>query len=90
MDPLKEALARIAALEMENQAIKDASAKQASARLTVKVSSKGGVSVYGLGRWPLTLYASQWARLAAFFPQVEAFCKANADKLATKPERVAA
>ena len=49
-------------LRAENEALR---ARQAAGvgRLTVKASTKGAVSVYGLGRWPVTLYREQWERL---------------------------
>src|ERR1700761_1975218 len=59
---------------------------QASApkALTMKVSEKGALSVYGLGRFPVTLYRGQWGRLLAAAPQIEAFVAANAALLAVK------
>ena len=53
-------------------------------RITMKVSEKGGLSVYGLGRFPVTLYRSQWERLFAAQAEIEAFIKANASLLAVK------
>ena len=53
-------------------------------RITLKVSDKGGLSVYGLGRFPVTLYRSQWEKLFAAKAEVEAFIKANSALLATK------
>ena len=53
-------------------------------RLTCKVSEKGAICVYGLGRFPVTLYASQWERLLASAEMIKSFAKANASKLATK------
>jgi hypothetical protein len=53
--------------------------------LTLKVSEKGALCVYGLGRFPVTLYASQWERLLSHSDAIRAFAKANASKLATKP-----
>ena len=50
----------------------------------LKVSDKGGVSVYGLGRFPVTLYASQWQSLAEKMPEIMQFIDANREKLATK------
>jgi len=56
--------------------------------LSFKVSEKSGaVSVYGLGRLPATLYASQWERVAADMPRLLSFIKANADKVARKPAK---
>ena len=54
-----------------------AQAKQAPKAITVKASEKGGVSVYGLGRFPVTLYASQWERLNGAMADVMAFIAAH-------------
>lgn len=53
-------------------------------RITMKVSEKGALSLYGLGRFPVTLYRSQWERLAKAMPDVEAFIIANSALLTTK------
>ena len=53
-------------------------------RLTFKVSDKGGLSVYGLGRFPVTLYRGQWERLFAAQADIEAFIATNASLLAVK------
>lgn len=53
-------------------------------KLTLKISEKGALCVYGLGRWPVTLYRSQWTRLLAAHNAIEAFIAANADRLAEK------
>jgi hypothetical protein len=57
---------------------------QRTAKLTLKVSDKGAVSVYGMGRWPVTLYGSQWERLLDAADAIRAFLKVNASALATK------
>ena len=54
---------QIATLQAERDAAKAKLA--ARSKITFKVSTKGGVSVYGLGRFPVTLYATQWGRLLA-------------------------
>ncbi len=54
-------------------------------KLTCKVSEKGAICVYGLGRFPVTLYWGQWQRLLDHADAIRAFAKANAAKLATKP-----
>ncbi len=54
-------------------------------RLTCKVSEKGALSVYGLGRFPVTLYAGQWERLFAAATDIKAFAKVNGALLAVKP-----
>ena len=52
--------------------------------LTLKVSEKGAISVYGLGRFPITLYRGQMERLLNASPQIAAFIKANDTLLAVK------
>ena len=76
-------LAEVARLTAENDALKAKAAR--SSTMTFKVSDKGGVSVYGLGKFPVTLYRGQWERLIAAVPQLGAFIKENASKLAVKP-----
>jgi hypothetical protein len=67
VEPTKEELlARIAELEQQ------VGAKRAG-RLEFKVSEKGGVSVYGLGRFPVTLYAEQWEKLLGEAEQLRTF-----------------
>ena len=53
--------------------------------LTLKVSPKGAISVYGLGRWPVTLYTTQWDRLLSEADGIKQFAVDNAGVLATKP-----
>jgi hypothetical protein len=52
--------------------------------LAFKVTEKGAISVYGLQRFPVTLYAGQWERLLAAKEQIEDFINRNADKVARK------
>jgi hypothetical protein len=62
-------------------------AKQARKnRLYPKVSAKGAVSVYGLGRWPTTLYRAQWEKILdpAFIAELRGFIEENADLLSVK------
>lgn len=73
---------KIARLESENAALKAAKAK--GGKLSLKVSEKGGLSVYGLGRFPVTLYCEQWGRLLAFTPEITAFIKAHESELSVK------
>ena len=64
-----------------------AAAMKAQGRsLSCKVTDKGGVSVYGLGRFPVTLYGSQWEKLAKYIKEgnLDKFLDENKDKLATK------
>lgn len=53
---------------------------------SLKVSEKGGVSVYGLGRFPVTLYKEQWAKLLGMADEIRDFIKENEDKLKSKEE----
>ena len=50
----------------------------------MKVSEKGALSVYGLGRFPVTLYKEQWARLLDIADDIRAFIKENDTKLKSK------
>ena len=52
--------------------------------LTLKVSDKGAVSVYGLGRFPVTLYYEQWKKLLAAAPDIDSFLDTNKGKLKLK------
>lgn len=76
----EEMTAMIARLQAENAKLKTAN----QGKLSCKVSEKGAVCVYGLGRFPVTLYASQWTRLLDFAVAIRAFIETNQDKLATK------
>ena len=53
-------------------------------KLSMKVTDKGGLSLYGLGRFPVTLYRSQWEKLIAAHEDITAFITANAALLTTK------
>lgn len=77
--------AQLAALMADNAALK-AKAHRAQGKLSCKVSDKGAVSVYGLGRFPVTLYANQFERLLGAADEIRAFMAANADKLKVKGE----
>ena len=77
-DPTKEELiARIA--ELEKQV-----GNKKSGRLEFRVSEKGGVSVYGLGRFPVTLYYEQWQRLLGTAEELRTFLEENKSKLKLK------
>lgn len=58
--------------------------KQANAPLTFKIGEKGGLSVYGLGRFPVTLYFEQWQKLLGASPDILAFLEENKGKLKMK------
>jgi len=54
--------------------------------VSLKVSEKGGVSVYGLGRFPVTLYKEQWTKLLAMADEIRTFVKEHDAELKAKPE----
>jgi hypothetical protein len=58
--------------------------KVRSGELSFKVSEKGAVSVYGLGRFPVTLYQEQWSRLLGVAEDLKTFIKENSSKLKVK------
>ena len=78
-DDLKAELERLRA---ENERLKNRTTRGVS----LKVSEKGGVSVYGLGRFPVTLYKEQWTRLLDMADDIRGFIKENEAKLKAKPE----
>ena len=67
-------------LQAENETLKKRSEKE----LSLKVSQKGGVSVYGLGRFPVTLYKDQWEKLLEMTDDIRAFIQENKAQLKTK------
>lgn len=66
----------------ENAALKAAAVRKQT--LSCKVSAKGALSVYGLGRFPVTLYKSQWKRLMDAKGTITAFIEANDSSLVSK------
>jgi hypothetical protein len=77
-EPTKEELmARIAELEKQM-------GSKRTGRIDFKVSEKGGVSVYGLGRFPVTLYYEQWQRLLGAADELRTFLEENKPKLKLK------
>ncbi len=75
--------AELERLRAENTALKTRS----STGLSLKVSAKGGVSIYGLGRFPVTLYKEQWEKLLAITDDIRAFLQENDAQLKTKEEK---
>jgi hypothetical protein len=67
-------------LRAENAALK----KGASSGIRLKVSNKGAVSVYGMGRFPVTLYKEQWLKLLDMSDDIRAFIVANEAQLKAK------
>jgi hypothetical protein len=78
-EELKDELER---LRKENEALK----KSTSSGIRMKVSEKGAVSIYGMGRFPVTLYKEQWLRLLAMSAEIRAFIVANEAHLKRKDE----
>ena len=74
--------AELERLRVENAALK----ARGSRGVSLKVSEKGGVSVYGLGRFPVTLYKEQWAKLLDMADEIRAFIKAHDSELKAKPQ----
>ncbi len=74
--------AQLDALKAENEALKNPARKERV--LSMKVTEKGGLSVYGMGRFPVTLYKTQWLKLIGFVDEIQAFIIANSDKLSEK------
>ena len=76
-DDLKAELERLRA---ENAALK----KMPAPGTSIRVSEKGGVSVYGLGRFPVTLYKEQWVKLLDMGEQIRTFISAHQSELKSK------
>jgi hypothetical protein len=74
-----ELKAKVAELEKQVQGRKRGT-------LDFKVSEKGGLSVYGLGRFPVTLYYEQWVRLLDHGEQIRQFLEENKGRLKMKGE----
>ena len=72
--------AQIERLQAENAALK----KDATSGIRMKVSEKGALSVYGMGRFPVTLYKEQWLKLLNMSDDIRAFIAANEAALKTK------
>lgn len=68
-------------LRLENERLR---ARRAAGDVTLRVSEKGAVSVYGLGRFPVTLYQEQWEKLLAHADDIRGFITANHERLKKK------
>ncbi len=73
MDNQEALLAEIERLKAENENLK----KPARGQLSLKVSEKGALSVYGMGRFPVTLYREQWEKLLSMSDQIKEFIAQN-------------
>jgi hypothetical protein len=76
-EDLKDELDR---LRKENEALR----KDTSSSIRMKVSEKGAVSIYGMGRFPVTLYKEQWLKLLDMSTEIRAFIAANEAHLKKK------
>ncbi len=74
--------AELERLRAENEALK--AKKPARGTLSMKVSEKGALSVYGMGRFPVTLYKEQWLKLLSIGEDIKKFIGENEDRLKTK------
>ncbi len=76
----EEMKAELERLRNENASLK----KGTPSNLRMKVSEKGALSVYGMGRFPVTLYKEQWLKLLGMSDEIRAFIAANDAQLKTK------
>lgn len=76
----QELKSEIERLRAENEALK----KPSRGRVYLKVSEKGGLSVYGLGRFPVTLYREQWEKLLGMAEEIRNFIRENEHALKKK------
>jgi hypothetical protein len=72
--------AEVERLRAENETLKSKMSRPTS----IRVSQKGALSVYGLGRFPVTLYKEQWLKLLGMADDIKQFIAENEDKLKTK------
>lgn len=85
----QEMLQIIETLKAQNEILKSKISQKKPGTLSIKISTKFAVSLYGLGRFPTTLYASQWRRLLERKDDILAFIEANKDQLSSKEEKAA-
>ena len=74
--------AELERLRAENEALKNK--KSGNGTLSMKVSEKGALSVYGMGRFPVTLYKEQWLKLMGISEELKKFITDNDSRLKTK------
>jgi len=73
--------AELERLRAENERLKS---RRSIGAITLRVSEKGAVSVYGLGRFPVTLYQEQWQKLLAHVEEIQQFIETNRERLKKK------
>jgi hypothetical protein len=76
----EDLLAQIEALKADNERLK----QKKNTSISMKVSEKGAVSVYGLGRFPVTLYQEQWTKLLSLSDEIQQFIGDNKTQLKVK------
>jgi len=74
--------AEIERLKVENENLKNKKSSEGS--LSMKVSEKGALSIYGMGQFPVTLYKEQWLKLLGIAVQIKKFIEENNSRLKTK------
>jgi hypothetical protein len=74
--------AELERLRAENEALKNK--KSSAGALSMKVSEKGALSIYGMGRFPVTLYKEQWLKLLGIAEDIKKFIGENDSRLKTK------
>jgi hypothetical protein len=72
------------AAELERLRAENERLRSARSQISIRVSDKGGVSVYGLGRFPVTLYREQWLKLLDIADEIKAYIYENEDRLKKK------
>jgi hypothetical protein len=91
-DEIQKLQAELELLRMQNEALKKGKRREPKGTLlgeglSAQISEKGGISVYGLSRFPVTLYKDQWLALLPVASGILAFIKANEEKLQSKPPK---
>lgn len=79
----RELQAEVERLKAENERLK----AQRTARVSLKVSAKGAVSLYGLGRFPVTLYKEQWGKVLGMADEIRGFIREHDAELKAKEPR---
>jgi hypothetical protein len=83
MKSAEDLQAELERLRAENETLK----RQSQRGVSLRVSEKGGISLYGLGRFPVTLYVEQWEKIIAMAPEIERFIRENEASLKRKEQR---
>lgn len=78
--------AQLAFERAENERLRDALAKKGNGhgKITLKITEKGCLGVYGLGRFPVVLYGSQWLKILGVADQIKEFLHTNRDRMSWK------